>query len=91
MELKNIGLDIGLLFQIADDLLDYKGDSKIVGKPTKSDKSKGKQTLVNYLGYKKTLIFANNLKNKLNIKIKKYGIITNDLLQTVDFILNRKF
>ena len=38
--LKKIGLDIGLLFQITDDLIDFKGDSKVVGKPTKRDKKK---------------------------------------------------
>ncbi len=89
--LKNIGLDIGLLFQIADDLIDFKGDSKIVGKPTKRDKNKGKPTLVNLLGYKETLNFANNLKNKINNKIKNYGIKSHDLIQSVEFILNRKF
>ena len=62
--LKKIGLDIGLLFQTTDDLIDFKGNSKIAGKPTKRDKKKGKPTLVNLLGYKKTLNFANNLKNK---------------------------
>ena len=46
---------------------------------------------MNVLGYKKTLIFANNLKNKINKKIKKYGIKSQDLLQSVEFILNRKF
>ena len=60
--LKKIGLDIGLLFQITDDLIDYKGDTKIVGKPTRKDKNKGKQTLINFMGYNKTLVFANNLK-----------------------------
>ena len=89
--LKKIGLDIGLLFQIADDLIDYKGDSKIAGKPTKRDKKKGKPTLVNLLGYKKTLSFANNLKNKINKKVKNYGIKSQDLLQSVEFILDRKF
>jgi len=89
--LRELGLDIGLLFQIADDLIDYKGDSKIVGKLTKKDKSKGKQTLVNLLGYKKTIIFANNLKNKIDKKIKNYGIKSHDLIQSVEFILNRKF
>ena len=39
-KLSKIGMDIGLLFQIVDDLIDYKGDSTIVGKPTKSDKKK---------------------------------------------------
>ena len=89
--LKKIGLDIGLLFQIADDLIDYKGDSKIAGKPTKRDKKRGKPTLVNLLGYKKTLNFANNLKNKINKKVKNYGIKSQDLLQSVEFILDRKF
>ena len=89
--LKNIGLEIGLLFQITDDLIDYKGDSKIVGKPTKKDKIKNKPTLVNLLGYKKTLLFANKLKNKINKKVKTYGIKSEDLLQSVNFILDRKF
>jgi len=98
--LKKIGLDIGLLFQITDDLIDYKGDTKIVGKPTRRDKIKGKQTLINLMGYNKTIIFVNNLKKKITINIKKYGIKSNikkysiksdDLLQSVEFILNRKF
>jgi len=89
--LKKIGLDIGLLFQTTDDLIDFKGDRKIVGKPMKRDKLRGKATLVNLLGYKKTLNFANDLKNKINKKIKNYGIKSQDLLQSVEFILDRKF
>jgi len=89
--LKTLGLDIGLLFQVTDDLIDHRGDTKIVGKPTRKDKSKGKQTLVNLIGYKNTLGFINNLKKKISVKIKKYGIKSNDLLQSVEFILNRKF
>ena len=89
--LRKIGLDIGLLFQVADDLIDFKGDSKIVGKPTKRDEKKGKPTLVNLIGYKKTLDFAINLKNKINKKVKIYGIRSQDLIQSVDFILDRKF
>ena len=89
--LKKIGQDIGLLFQVTDDLIDFKGDSKIVGKPTKRDKKKGKPTLVNLLGYKQTLSFANKLKNNITKKIKKYGIKSKDLLQSVEFILSREF
>ena len=90
-DLKKIGLDIGLLFQITDDLIDFKGDSTIVGKNTKKDKKKGKPTLVNLLGYKKTLIFANDLKNKIIKKIKKYGNKSQDLLESIEFILEREF
>ena len=89
--LKKLGLDIGLLFQITDDLIDYKGNEKIVGKPTRKDISKGKQTLINLLGYKNTLNFVNDLKKEININIKKYGAKSNDLIQSVEFITNRKF
>ena len=89
--LKEVGLQIGLLFLIVDDLIDVKGSELIVGKPTKSDKKKGKATLVNLMGYSDTLIFAKNLKKRLNFQIKKYGIKANNLLESIEFILERKF
>jgi len=89
--LKEIGLQIGLLFQIVDDLIDDKGKASIVGKPTKSDKKKGKATLVSIMGYNETLNFAEKLKKKLDFQIKKYGIKANNLLESVKFILERKF
>ena len=89
--LKKIGLDIGLLFQITDDLIDFKGDTKTAGKPTKRDKNKGKPNLVNLMGYSKALNFAKNLEKKINKRIKKYGMKSNDLLQTVKLVLQRKF
>jgi len=89
--LKEIGIKIGLLFQITDDLIDHKGYSQIVGKPTKRDKKKGKANLVNLLGYKKSLIFAKNIKKKLDPQIKKYGIKADDLLESVNFIMKRDF
>ena len=88
---REIGLQIGLLFQIVDDLIDYRGDSRTVGKPTKNDEKKGKATLVNLLGYSEALNFANTLKKKLGQQIKKYGIKANDLLESVEFILTREF
>ena len=90
-KLKEIGINIGLLFQIADDLIDYKGDSKIAGKPTKRDKMKGKATLINLLGYKQTILYAHKLKEKINSDLKKYGSSAKDLLESVNFIVDREF
>ena len=89
--LKEIGINIGLLFQTADDLIDHKEDSSLVGKSTKSYKKKGKATLVNLLGYEETINFAINLKKKIDQQIKKYGNKANDLSDSVEFILKRKF
>lgn len=41
---------IGLAFQIKDDILDYEGNSEIVGKPTGSDEKNSKSTFVTLLG-----------------------------------------
>jgi len=90
-KLKETGINIGLLFQIVDDLIDHRGDSAIVGKPTKSDKKKGKATLISLLGYEETLFFAKNLKKKIELQLKEYGVRADDLLDSVAFILERKF
>ena len=37
-DLSQIGLQIGLLYQISDDLIDVRGNSNKAGKPTKRDK-----------------------------------------------------
>ena len=84
-------MNIGLLFQIVDDLIDYKDEKIIIGKSNKSDKEKNKATLISLLGYEETLNFAKNLKKKIEQQIKKYGNKANDLLDSVKFILDRKF
>ena len=86
---EKFGSDIGLLFQIADDLIDYKGSSKKVGKKTKKDIKKGKATLISLLGYKNTIKYSENIKKKIFKKINKFGKKANDLEETVTFILNR--
>ena len=86
-----LGEEIGLLFQLADDFLDLKGSLKKVGKPTKKDKKKGKSTLINLLGYKNALIYAEKLKKKILLNLKKHGKNAEDLIDTVEFILQRNF
>ena len=86
---ENIGADIGLLFQVADDLIDNKGSLLIAGKKTGKDKIKGKATLISLLGLKNTIKYANKLILKINNKIKKYGSNSNQLSETLEYILNR--
>tara|TARA_E500000178_G_scaffold356237_1_gene432681 strand:+ start:6179 stop:7054 length:876 start_codon:yes stop_codon:yes gene_type:complete len=86
-----IGEDIGLLFQLSDDFLDVKGLKKLVGKPIKKDRKKGKSTLVSLMGYEKTLRYANNLKKKILLKLKKHGKVAKDLTETIEFIQKRNF
>ena len=86
-----LGEDIGLLFQLVDDSLDIKGSKKLVGKPTKKDNKKGKSTLINLLGYKKAHKYAEILKKKILLKIKKHGKNSGNLIDTIEFINERNF
>lgn len=51
--LKNYARDIGLAFQIADDLLDHEGDEALAGKALRKDESQGKATFVSLMGAEK--------------------------------------
>ena len=87
----NLGEEIGLLFQFADDFLDNTGSRKLVGKPVKKDQKKGKSTILNLMGENKAYLYANNLKKKILRKLKKHGKKAEDLTNTIEFILERKF
>ena len=89
--LSNLGEEIGLLFQLADDFLDFRGLKKLLGKPVQKDHKKGKSTLLNLMGEKKAYLFANNLKRKILRKLEKHGKNAKELISTIEFILERKF
>ncbi len=84
-----LGSEIGLLFQIADDIIDYKGNTKKAGKKTKKDIKKGKATLISLLGYENTIKYGNKIKKNIFKKINSYGKKANDLKNTINFILKR--
>ena len=86
---ENIGANIGLLFQIADDLIDFRGSSKFAGKITGKDKKKGKATLISLLGYKNAIKYSNKIKSKIINDLDKYGLNSNSLNETLNYILTR--
>lgn len=51
--MEQIGSNIGLAFQIQDDILDVVGDAKVLGKPVLSDEKNNKTTYVNLYGLEK--------------------------------------
>ena len=86
---EKIGANIGLLFQIADDLIDFKGDSKIAGKKTGKDQRKGKATLISLLGYKNAIKYCDKIIFDINKSLKIYGSNTKNIEETLNYILIR--
>jgi len=87
---ENIGSDIGLLFQIADDLIDFNGNSIVAGKKTGKDQKKGKATLISLLGNENAIKYCDKIIFDINEKLKKYGSNSKNIKETLDYILNRE-
>ena len=87
---EKIGSEIGLLFQITDDLIDYRGKSIKVGKKTKKDQKQGKATLISLLGYQNTIKYGEKIKSKIINALRKYGSKSKNINETLNYILIRK-
>ncbi len=85
-----IGKDVGLLFQIVDDLIDFKGKTELAGKKTKKDVKKGKATIISLLGYENAVKYTNKLKQSIYIRLKLHNKNANELKETINFIMERK-
>ena len=70
-------------------MIDYSGNSKIAGKKTRKDEAKGKATLISLLGYKNTIKYSKKLKQNIFNELAKYQKRSNNLRETIEFILNR--
>jgi len=62
-KLKNYAGNIGLAFQITDDILNVEGDPDIMGKDVGTDQSRGKSTYPSILGMEKSKKFVRKLVN----------------------------
>ena len=81
--------NLGLAFQIKDDLLDVEGSEKELGKKTQKDSSLGKETLISLLGKENAKKKCEELiERSLNI-LKKFGKKAENLIDLTEFIISR--
>ena len=81
--------NLGLAFQIKDDLLDVEGDEKQMGKKTKKDFSRGKETLISYLGKEDAKKKSEDLINDSKQILKFYGKRANRIIDLTNFVISR--
>ncbi len=81
--------NIGLAFQIRDDILDIEGDQKKTGKRTKKDKKMGKETFIDLMGLKGSKNYAKNLVSECEDLISCFGARSDTLKKICSLIINR--
>ena len=63
----------------------------LAGRQNSSSSSGGKSTIINLHGYDFTYNYAIKLKKNILRKLKKHGSKANDLINLINFILERKY
>ncbi len=82
--------DLGLAFQIADDLLDEESTPEALGKPTGQDANLGKATFVGQLGVEKAREKAQELVYSACARLDLFGQKSDLLRQTAAFVVSRR-
>jgi len=87
--LRGYAHDLGLAFQIADDILDVEGDEALAGKALHKDEAAGKQTFLTLMGLDRAKEQAQMLVNQAISHLKSYGGEADLLRAIAEFSVQR--
>ena len=86
---ENYAKDLGLAFQIVDDILEITGDQALLGKPVGSDAEKHKSTFVSLYGLDQARKTAEYYTKRAMETLQKLPLPDEFLMQLTDMLLNR--
>jgi farnesyl diphosphate synthase len=88
--LRGYAHDLGLAFQIADDLLDVEGSSAETGKPVGADAAAGKATFVSILGVERARAQAELLVRQAAAHLDLFGRRAELLREAARYVISRR-
>mmetsp|Transcript_28586 Transcript_28586/g.51670 ORF Transcript_28586/g.51670 Transcript_28586/m.51670 type:complete len:340 (-) Transcript_28586:186-1205(-) len=87
---EKFAMDIGLAFQVADDILDVTASSEDLGKTAGKDEATDKTTYVKLMGLEESKKYARDLIDEAKECLAPFGERAAPLLAIADFIVERK-
>lgn len=87
--LRKYGTELGLAFQIADDLLDAEGDAATVGKAVSKDAAAGKATLVSLMGRDAARAELERVEQAAIDALSPFGARAETLIEATHFVASR--
>lgn len=88
-KIRRIASDVGMAFQIQDDILDICGDSALLGKPTRSDEENGKVTYVTIHGIEESSKYVNMLSERAVKGLEEIGGDHEFLKELIVWLIHR--
>lgn len=86
----NYAFDLGLAFQVTDDVLDVEADPKLTGKPANQDDKAGKSTFVSTMGKEQAKARAEMLVGQAKRHLKVFEGRGETLKELADYVLERR-
>jgi geranylgeranyl diphosphate synthase type II len=83
------GYNLGLAFQIVDDILDVTANEEVLGKPVGSDDKNNKTTFVSLYGLSEAFAIAAQLSNSALDALDEIGGDTEALYEITNYLLDR--
>jgi geranylgeranyl pyrophosphate synthase len=87
--LERYGAELGLAFQIQDDVLDVSGETAALGKTAGSDAARGKPTYPSLFGLEQAVLLAGRHRDTAIAALTALGARARDLTALADFVVTR--
>ncbi len=88
--LSTYGQELGLAFQIVDDLLDAEGDAEAVGKAVRKDAARGKRTVVSVMGAERARAQAEAMASQAERHLDLFDEKADLLRSLAQFVVTRR-
>ncbi|MAF67836.1 MAG: farnesyl-diphosphate synthase [Micavibrio sp.] len=88
--LRNYANDLGLAFQVTDDVLDVESDASVLGKPANQDEAAGKATFVSTMGKEQAKQRAEMLVDQAIRHLKVFDNRADNLIELANYVLARR-